>query len=67
MSIRFVTPGLSGERRTSVPESVTAERNFFRIASGSSRRSTVPCGVPAVVDIFRVGSCRSMIRAPTSG
>ena len=67
MSIRFVTPGLSGARRTSEPESVTAERNFFRIVSGSSSSFTVPCGVPPVVDILLVGSCRSMIRAPTSG
>ena len=67
MSIRFVTPGLSGARRTSEPESVTAERNFFRIVSGSSSSFTVPCGVPPVVDILFVGSCRSMIRAPTSG
>ena len=29
--------------------------------------STVPFAVPPVVDIFFVGSCRSMIRAPTSG
>ena len=27
----------------------------------------MPCSVPPVVDIFFVGSCRSMIRAPTSG
>ena len=37
MSIRFVTPGLSSPRRTSRPESVTAERNFFRTVSRSSR------------------------------
>ena len=67
MSIRFVTPGLSAARRTSVPESVTADMNFFRIASGGSSTSTVPCSVPRVVDILFVGSCRSMIRAPTAG
>ena len=67
MSIRFVTPGLSSARRTSLPESVTAERNFLRIVSGSSSSLTVPCGVPPVVDILFVGSWRSMIRAPTSG
>ena len=67
MSIRFVTPGLSSPRRTSEPESVTADLNFFMTTSGSSRIRTVPCGVPEVVDIFFVGSCRSMIRAPTSG
>ena len=27
----------------------------------------MPASVPPVVDIFRSGSCRSMIRAPTSG
>ena len=27
----------------------------------------MPCSLAAVVDIFRVGSCRSRIRAPTSG
>ena len=67
MSIRLVTPGLSSPRRTSRPESVTAERNFLRIASGSSSSRTVPCGVPPVVDIFFVGSCRSMMRAPDLG
>ena len=34
MSIRFETPGLSSARRTSRPESVTAERNFLRIDVG---------------------------------
>ena len=67
MSIRFVTPGLSAARRTSEPESVTADLNFFRITSEVVEDPTVPCGVPTVVDIFFVGSCRSMIRAPTSG
>ncbi len=47
MSIRFVTPGLSSPRRTSLPESVTAERTFLRIVSGGSSISSVPCGVPA--------------------
>ncbi len=67
MSIRFVTPGLSGERTISFPESVTALPSFLRIVFSSSRTRTVPDGVPPVVDIFRSGSCRSMIRAPTSG
>ena len=67
MSIRFETPGLSSPPPHLRPESVTAERNFFLISSGSSSRRTVPCAVPPVVDIFFVGSCRSMIRAPTSG
>ena len=67
MSIRFVTPGLSSPRRTSLPESVTADWTFLRITSGGSSISSVPCGVPPVVDIFFVGSCRSMIRAPISG
>jgi len=67
MSIRFVIPGLSSARRTSRPESVTAVLNLRRITSGSSSSTTVPCSVPPVVDIFFVGSCRSMIRAPTSG
>ncbi len=67
MSIRFVTPALSGPRRTSEPESVTALFTFLRITSGGSSRSSVPCGVPPVVDIFFAGSWRSMIRAPVSG
>jgi len=66
ISTRFEIPGLSGERTTSRPESVTAVLNFRRIVSGGSRTSTVPCGVPPVVDIFFSGSWRSMIRAPTS-
>ena len=60
-------PGLSSPRATSLPESVTALRSFLRIASGSSSTYTIPCPVDSVVDIFRVGSCRSMIRAPTAG
>ena len=48
-------PGLSAARRTSRPESVTAERNFLRITSGSSSSFTVPCGVPPVVDILFAG------------
>ena len=66
-SIRFVTPGLSSPRRISLPESVTALLTFFRIVSGGSSMRSVPCAVPPVVDIFFAGSCRSMIRAPTSG
>ena len=65
--MRFVTPGFSGRRRISVPESVTALFTFFRTVSGSSRTNTVPGSVPPVVDIFRSGSWRSMIRAPTCG
>ncbi len=60
-------PGLSGARRTSLPESVTALLTFLVITFGSSSTSTVPCGVPPVVDILFSGSCRSMIRAPTFG
>ena len=67
ISIRFVMPGLPRARRTSLPESVTALFTFFVTVSGESSTNTVPCGVPPVVDIFEVGSCRSMIRAPTSG
>ena len=65
--MRFEIPALSGARRTSVPESVTALLTFFSTVFGSSSRSTVPLGVPPVVDIFDSGSWRSMIRAPTSG
>ena len=36
ISIMFVIPGLSGARRTSEPESVTADLNFFLITSGGS-------------------------------
>jgi hypothetical protein len=67
MSIRFVTPGLSGARTMSLPESVTARLNFFSIAAGSSSTYTVPSTDALDVDIFRDGSWRSMIRAPTSG
>ena len=35
--MRFDTPGLSGSRTISLPESVTARLNFFAIVSGSSR------------------------------
>ena len=67
MSIRFETPGLSGARRISLPESVTAERNFLATVAASSSTYTVPWTLPPVVDILRSGDCRSMIRAPTSG
>ena len=60
----MLTPGFSGPRRTSLPESVTALLSFFSIALGSSSTYTVPCSEPPLVDILRVGSCRSMIRAP---
>ena len=62
------SPGLSGPRRISAPESVTARLNFLTIAAGSSSdvdraglrgcRSSTSCGS---------GSCRSPMRAPTSG
>ena len=54
ISIRFATPGLSGARRTSRPESVTALLTFLRITSGGSAMSTVPIAVPPVVDILFV-------------
>ena len=65
--MRFVTPGLSSARTMSLPESVTARLIFFSIVAGSSRTRTVPSGVPPVVDILLAGSCRSMMRPPTSG
>ena len=46
ISIRLLTPGLSGARRTSSPESVTALLSFFSIALGSSSTYTVPCSEP---------------------
>jgi hypothetical protein len=67
ISIRLAMPSLPSPRRTSRPESVTAERTFLATVSGGSMTSTVPCGVPRVVDIFRVGSCRSMTRWPLAG
>ena len=36
ISMRFVTPGLSGARTMSLPESVTARLNLRRTTSGSS-------------------------------
>ena len=60
-------PSLPSPRRTSRPESVTAERTFLATTSGGSITSTVPCGVPPVVDILRVGSCRSITRPPVLG
>ena len=60
-------PGLSGARRTSEPESVTALFTFLTIVSGSSSTRIVPASLSDVVDIFWVGDWRSMIRAPTSG
>ena len=47
-------PCLPSPRRTSRPESVTAERIFLETTSGGSTTSTVPCGVPRVVDILLV-------------
>ncbi len=55
ISIRLETPGFSGERPISRPESVTALLNFLRIAAGSSSTYTVPCSEPLVVDILRGG------------
>ena len=49
------------------PESVTAVLNFLRMTSGGSTIRTMPCSAPRVVDIRRSGSCRFLIRAPTSG
>ena len=44
MVSRLLTPGLSsGSKRTSVPESVTAERIFLALTDGSSSISTMPC------------------------
>ena len=67
MSIRLVMPGFSGERTTSEPESVTALLTFFSTVFGSSSTRITPASLAAVVDILLVGSCRSMIRAPTVG
>src|SRR6476646_9486521 len=68
ISIRFEMPAFSaGSWRTSLPESVTAVLNFLRIVSGGSTSRTTPCGAPRVVDINRSGSCRFLIRAPSSG
>jgi hypothetical protein len=60
-------PCLPSPRRTSRPESVTAERIFLATTSGGSITSTVPCGVPRVVDILLPGSCRSITRSPLAG
>ncbi len=59
--------GFSGEATISRPESVTAERIFLRITSGSSVTLTVPWGDSEDLDIFDAGSCRSMTRAPSFG
>ena len=59
--------GLSSPATTSRPESVTALRTFFAMASGGSRTAIVPCGESADFDIFASGNCRSMILAPTGG
>ena len=61
---RLETPGFSsGSKRTSVPESVTAERIFLADTLGSSSISTIPAGEEADFDIFAVGSWRSVIFA----
>ncbi len=66
--MRFAIPSLpSPRRRTSRPESVTAERILRVTTSAGSVRSRVPWGVPPVVDIFRVGSWRSITRPPVPG
>ena len=67
ISIRLAMPSLPSPRRTSRPESVTAERIFLATTSGGSLSSTVPWGVPPVVDILLVGSCRSITRPPLEG
>jgi hypothetical protein len=54
------TPGFStGSNRTSVPESVTAERIFLAACFGSSVRLTTPEWDVAEPLIFAVGSWRS--------
>ena len=66
---RFDTPGLAAaSKRTSCSVSVTARLTFFSIASGSLEQlGWCPARVGPTCDIFAVGSCRSMIRAPTVG
>ena len=66
--MRFVMPGLSAATRGPRARSPSAPSGTScGSRPGSSRRRTVPWGVPLVVDIRFVGSCRSMIRPPTSG
>ena len=68
MSIRLVTPGLSGaadDLRAGVGDRAL-DLLLDRLRARRARRPCPP-REPPVVDIFRVGSCRSMIRAPTSG
>ena len=60
-------PGLSGARTTSLPESVLRALELLRDRVGLVVDVDEPGSVPPVVDIFASGSCRSMIRAPTSG
>ena len=60
-------PSLPSPRRTSRPESVTAERIFLATTSAGSVSSTVPWGLPPVVDIFLVGCWRSITRPPVDG
>ncbi len=67
MVSRFEIPGLfSSSKRTSVPESVTAERIFFADTLGSSSISMMPAGEDADLDIFARGSWRSVIFAVSS-
>jgi hypothetical protein len=64
MVSRLLTPGFSSwSKRTSLPESVTAERIFFAETFGSSSSSMMPAGEDADFDIFAVGSWRSVIFA----
>ena len=57
-------PGFSStSKRTSEPESVTAERIFFALTLGSSSSSMMPAGDDADFDILAVGSWRSVIFA----
>ncbi len=61
---RFEIPGFSSSsKRTSVPESVTADRIFFADTLGSSSISMMPAGEEADFDIFDMGSWRSRILA----
>ena len=64
MVSRLLMPGFSsGSKRTSEPESVTAERIFLALTLGSSSSSMMPAGEDADFDILAVGSWRSVILA----
>ena len=61
---RLETPGFSsGSKRTSDPESVTAERIFFAETLGSSSISMIPPTLELDFDILIAGFCRSRIFA----